>query len=137
MDSSRSSLPYQIVISFSKRFLPCFVLVETLLFLFKVVTLPYPSGNIASEVCLLLFYSLIDYGRLMSGERGNLTERALFVCVSLVLSIPACTILVYWYLWQTYVLRLEAVLVILALTLQAIQVLLALVAMLSLSKSSS
>ncbi|KAF2358054.1 hypothetical protein FHG87_011191, partial [Trinorchestia longiramus] len=137
MDDSRSSLPYQIFLSMSKWFLPAFVIIEVLLFSFKVSSLPYPSGNIVSEVFLLVFYVIIEYGRIMSGERGNLTEKSLFVVVSLILSVPACTVLVYMFMWQTYVLRVEVVVVGAAMALQALQVALALVVLLGLAQSSS
>lgn len=134
MDSSKSSLPYQIFLALSKWFLPFFAIVESLLFLFKILTLPYPSGNIASEVCLLVFFVITEYGRLMSGERGNLTEKPLFVCISIILSGPVCTTLLYILLWQTYVLRIERVLVMVAMVLQGVQLLLALVTFLTLSR---
>lgn len=137
MDESQSSLPYQILLSLSKWFLPSLVTVQVLVFLFKCLTLPYPPGNIASEALLLALYIIIEWGRISSGERGNLTERPLFVLVSLGLSGPACTVLVYWLIWQTYVLRVEGVLAAVALTMQAAQALLALLLLLAFTRTPS
>lgn len=137
MDDSQSSLPYQIFLSMSKWFLPAFTIIELLLFSFKVSSLPYPPGNIVSEAFLLAFYVIIEYGRIMSGERGNLTEKSLFVMISVILSGPACTVLVYLLLWQTYVLRLEAVVVAAAMAVLGIQVALSLVLLAGLARSSS
>lgn len=137
MDESRSSLPYQILLTLSKWFLPALLIVQVMLFLFKCLTLPYPPGNIASETLLLGLYGIIEWGRIASGERGNLTERPLFVLISLGLSGPACTVLVYWLFWQTYVLRVEGILAAVALAMQAGQALLALLLLLALARTPS
>ena len=47
---------------------------------------------------------------LLSGQRGNLTERMVAVIWSLLLSIVSLMGAVYLILWQTYVLRVEVVL---------------------------
>jgi transmembrane protein 216 len=120
----------------SKWFLPAFVLAEILLLVFKVNYLPYPYGSIVSEALLLLLYIIIELGRIASGERGNLTEKALYVFVSTILSAPACTVLVYLLLWQTYILKVETIIVASAIVLLGIQALLSLVVILGLSRKS-
>lgn len=137
MEESQSSLPYQMFLALSKWFLPVFVLSEIIIFIFKICSLPYPFSNIVSESFLLVFYIILEYGRVMSGERGNLTEKSLFLVMSIILTLPACVVLVYLFIWQTYVLRIEAVAIGAALTLQAIQALLSLVSLSVVSQSSS
>jgi len=123
MDGSKSSLPYQILVYLYRWYLPLILVLQSLTLAFKTLTLPYPTGNIVSEVFLLVFFALIEYGRIESGERGNLTEKLSYVLASLVLQVPSCVVLVYWLLWQTYVLRVEVVVVVSAMVVQGLQLL--------------
>ena len=43
----------------------------------------------------------------VSGKRGNLTERKVPVLISMLLGVACVICLLYFILWQTYVLRFE------------------------------
>ena len=135
MDNSRSSLPLQMLLSVSSWLLPAFIIVEVMLFIFKFNILPYNTASIASEILLLCLYAAIEYGRIHSADRGNLTEKGLFVLISIVLSGPACTVLLYLLLWQTYVLKIEVALLGFVTVMQLLQVLMAFIVLLGFVKS--
>ncbi|KAH7933447.1 hypothetical protein HPB49_012568 [Dermacentor silvarum] len=112
-DEILSSLPYQVLLVFGGWFYVLFAAVELFLLLFKGLSFPYPSGNMASEVCLLAFLTVIESVR-----------------VSLVvLTVPSILGALYFLLWQTYVLRLDWVLAAGQVALQALQTLLAVTTM--------
>ncbi|KAH9379779.1 hypothetical protein HPB48_020421 [Haemaphysalis longicornis] len=100
----------------------------------KRLSFPYPSGNMASEVCLLAFLTVVENVRLTLGKRGNLTERSPCLVLSLVLTVPAVLGAVYFLVWQTYVLRLDLVLAAGQVALQALQTLLAIGTLASVAK---
>lgn len=129
-----SSLPYQVLLVFGGWFYVVFAAVELFLLLFKGLSFPYPSGNMASEVCLLAFLTVVENVRLTLGKRGNLTERSPCLVLSLVLTVPAVLGAVYFLVWQTYVLRLDLVLAAGQVALQALQTLLAIGTLASVAK---
>lgn len=119
---------------FGGWFYVVFAAVELFLLLFKGLSFPYPSGNMASEVCLLAFLTVVENVRLTLGKRGNLTERSPCLVLSLVLTVPAVLGAVYFLVWQTYVLRLDLVLAAGQVALQALQTLLAIGTLASVAK---
>lgn len=129
-----SSLPYQVLLVFGGWFYVVFAAAELFLLLFKGLSFPYPSGNMASEVCLLAFLTVIENVRLTLGKRGNLTERSPCLVLSLVLTVPAVLGAVYFLVWQTYVLRLDLVLAAGQVALQSLQTLLAISTLASVAK---
>ena len=60
-----------------------------------------------------------------AGQKGNLTEHTLGIIISLVLTVPSVFGVLYYLLWQTYVLKLEVILIAIQLTFESIQLLLA------------
>ncbi|XP_070383034.1 transmembrane protein 216-like [Dermacentor albipictus] len=128
-DEILSSLPYQVLLVFGGWFYVLFAAVELFLLLFKGLSFPYPSGNMASEVCLLAFLTVIESVRISLGKRGNLTERSPCLALSVVLTVPSVLGALYFLLWQTYVLRLDWVLAAGQVALQALQTLLAVTTM--------
>jgi transmembrane protein 216 len=105
--------------------------------IFKVVNLPYPTGTVLSEFLLLLFLCCTEYVRLFLGRKGNLTERSLVLLVSEGLTVPSIFGVLYFLLWQTYVLRLEVVLCAIQLTLQGLELAVALLCLVKFYKSGT
>lgn len=65
---------------------------------------------------------------IFAGKKGNLTERAQPVGLSLALSLISIIGNVFLILWQTYVLRAELILIIIQLSFIALEMLLGLIA---------
>ncbi|GFU20207.1 uncharacterized protein NPIL_126581 [Nephila pilipes] len=83
-----SSLSYQIFLVFGWWSFIVFIILETVLLIFKRFYFVYPSGNLLFEVALLLFLFGIESIRNFLGKKGNLTERLLSVVLSLLLTVP-------------------------------------------------
>lgn len=132
---SRSSLPYQILLYLNGWYMAAFILVETLLLLFKMSVLPYPPGNIVAEAFLLAFLGAIEWVRIFMGKKGNLTEALMSIALSVIFTAPSVLALLYLLLWQTYVLRLEVILVSFALAFEGIELLFALLSIVTINKS--
>lgn len=81
------------------------------MYIYKVVNLPYPMDNVASEIAIFIFLGAIQKMRLYLGKKGNLTDSWPPMLASLLLTAPALLGVLYIRLWQTYVLRFEVILV--------------------------
>lgn len=97
-----SNLLLQVIIYFNGWYDVFYFLVMLALYVWKGVTLPYPAqlgGMLALEICLLFLLGALEYARLLLAARGNKTERATPLIVSLLLSFPNAYIFFY-YLFQ-------------------------------------
>ncbi|PSN39924.1 Transmembrane protein 216 [Blattella germanica] len=114
-----------------------FALCEFGIGLFKATNLPYPTGTIVSEYILLVFLCCVESMRIFLGRKGNLTERSFSVLMSIALTVPSVFGVLYFLIWQTYVLRLEVVLCAIQLTLQGFELALALLCLVTFYKSGT
>ncbi|KAK7916220.1 hypothetical protein WMY93_011981 [Mugilogobius chulae] len=105
-----SSAPLQILLYLNKWYFTSFYLAEVLMFIYKGVLLPYPTDNLVLDVVLLLLFLALETLRIFYGEKGNLCERPLSSCVSVLVLFPCAALSVYFLLLQTFVLRLEVIL---------------------------
>ncbi|XP_065843224.1 transmembrane protein 216-like isoform X2 [Oscarella lobularis] len=117
-----SSLPLQIFVYCSGCYLPFFFVAEALMFVYKGAVLPYSNATLAAEIILLVLYAGVEGCRLFIGAKGNLTQRKLPLFVALALAVPVLFGYLFFLLWQTYVLRIETVLIYIGIVLLACQV---------------
>jgi transmembrane protein 216 len=132
-----SSLIYEILLYLHSFYLSLFAFCEFWIGIFKAVNLPYPTVTVISELLLLLFLSCTECIRILLGRNGNLTERSVVLLVSVGLTIPSICGVLYFLLWQTYVLRLEVVLCAIQLTLQGLELAAALLCLAKFYKSGT
>uniref|UniRef100_A0A5S6QFH0 Transmembrane protein 216 n=1 Tax=Trichuris muris TaxID=70415 RepID=A0A5S6QFH0_TRIMR len=111
----RSSFALQLFLYFHGWYYLLFFIGETAAFVYKGISLRYPTNLFAYEALLLLLLLGMEVARNSFGRSGNLTESFSLVAVSLFLAAPC--VLAYGYLlyYQTYVVRLEVVLTIVSL----------------------
>ena len=64
----------------------------------------------------------------VSGIKGNLTERVFSSVMCIVITIAAIFGILYWLLWQTYVLRAEVILCAIELTFMGLELIFAIIA---------
>ncbi|KAM4618048.1 transmembrane protein 138 [Discoglossus pictus] len=105
-----SSTPLEVLFFLNGWYCASYFLIETLVFIYKGLILPYPTSNLVLEAVILFLYLGIEVSRLILGCRGNLCERKLPLVVSVGLTIPAALLALYFLFLQTYALRLETVL---------------------------
>nr|XP_045593848.1 transmembrane protein 216-like [Procambarus clarkii] len=132
---SQSSLPYQILLYLNGWYLAFFMIVEMLIYVFKTFVLPYPPGNIVAEVFLLVFFGSIDAVRIFMGKKGNLTERIISLLISIIFTAPSVLAMLYLLLWQTYVLKIEIILISITIIFEGIELVFALLTVVAISKS--
>ncbi|KAM8970477.1 transmembrane protein 216 isoform 3-T3 [Sarcophilus harrisii] len=93
--------------------------------MYKGLLLPYPTANLVLDVVMLFLYLGIEIIRLFFGHwrgrhrtflghvltatKGNLCQRMMPLGISLAMTFPSAMMAFYYFLVQTYVLRLEAV----------------------------
>lgn len=106
-NSPFSSLSYQILLVFGWWYFLVFISAETLLLIFKKYYYLYPIGNFLSEFFLLFILTGIESIRIFIGKKGNLTERPFSIILSLLLTVPVTSGVLYFFWWQTYVLMLD------------------------------
>lgn len=85
------------------------VLATAALLLWKQSVMPYPPINLVCELALSLLLGLVEALRLNLARRGNLTASSVCALVAIALAVPSSLAALYFLLWQTYVLRIEAV----------------------------
>ncbi|XP_032226746.1 transmembrane protein 216 isoform X2 [Nematostella vectensis] len=114
-----------------------FCVAEILLYIYKGSLLPYTSAALTVEILLVIFWAFMEGVRLFFGYKGNLAERSMALIISIVLGIPVLFIELFVLLWQTYVLRIEVILVAISLAFLGIEIILSIAAMLTFKKYQS
>ena len=123
--SLQSTLPLQILLYFHPYFWLLFYLVAVVCLIYKAVAFPYPSSILGAEATTLSFLAVIDLGRMALGHKGNLTQARLPLLLFLLLCAPVLLGHVYFLSFQTYVMRLDAVINVIALVFVCCEILLA------------
>ncbi|KAJ7356247.1 hypothetical protein OS493_026002 [Desmophyllum pertusum] len=95
-----------------------FCVAELLLYVYKGTILPYPdmAKTLTIEIIIIFILAFIE------GVRIFLAERTMALVFSVVLGIPVLFIELFILLWQTYVLRIEAILVGIALVFLGLEI---------------
>lgn len=116
-----------------------FCVAELLLYVYKGTILPYPdiSRTLTIEIIIIFLLAFIEGVRIFLGYKGNLTERTMALVFSLVLGIPVLFIELFILLWQTYVLRLEVILVGIGLVFLGLEFILSIAAILTFQRSQT
>merc|ERR1711907_315807 len=94
---------------FSRLFVFFYWFVGNIMFVFKGLNLPYPTGTIIGEMILLTVICIIDANRIFLASRGNKTEKTPPMAWSLLLCLFAFGGYLYMAIGQVYVLRLELI----------------------------
>ncbi|XP_075248163.1 transmembrane protein 216-like [Convolutriloba macropyga] len=132
-----SSLPLQILFFFNAWYYAAFFIAECLMYIYKGETLPYPGGDLAQEIIVLLLLSGVEFFRIYLGKRGNLTERKLPVLISILLGVASIICMLYFILWQTYVLRFEVIICSLQLGFIGFEIIFSIIAFIAFARNES
>ena len=119
----------QILLFFNGVWLVLFWAIMLGVFIWKGVVLPYPPGNrLAGEVVLLFAHGVVEFCRLLLGSKGNKTEQKTLILLFVVLSLVSALVNVFYFILQTYVLRLDFIINIVSLVFIGLELILSLVA---------
>ncbi|XP_041653947.1 transmembrane protein 216 [Cheilinus undulatus] len=130
-----SSTPLQVLLYLNSWYFAAFYVAEILIFFYKGILLPYPRDNLVLDSVLLLLFLALETLRIFYGLKGNLCERSLALCLSLLILLPCAALAVYYLLLQTFVLRLEFILSAVLLCFYALEFLLGLLSVSAFSRS--
>jgi len=128
-----SSLPLQIFLFLNIWYAMVFCVAELLLYVYKGTILPYPdmARTLTIEIIIIFLLAFIEGVRIFLGYKGNLAERTMALVFSVVLGIPVLFIELFILLWQTYVMRIEVILVGIGLVFLGLEVILSIAAILT------
>uniref|UniRef100_UPI00398EE369 transmembrane protein 80-like isoform X2 n=1 Tax=Pristiophorus japonicus TaxID=55135 RepID=UPI00398EE369 len=104
-----SSIPLQMVHYFNVFYYTFYFLATFLMVIYKSQVFSFPAGNLTLDLVLLILMVTLEVTRLYHGFKGNLTEEAVPVVISLVLTIGSVMLSLYFLLWQTYVLKADVI----------------------------
>jgi hypothetical protein len=116
-----SSLPLQVLIYYHYYLIVAYTIISICTFIYKSAVLPYPSSLIGWEVCVMVFLIIVDVSRLSLGEGGNKTRQVWPLGTFLLLSVPVAIGCAFLFAWQTYVLRIDAIIYIITLVFTCLE----------------
>ena len=128
---------YQTLLEFHRIYGVLYFIIEELLFVYKCHFFDFPKVAAGTEITCLIFYLLIQLGRIYFGSMGNRVEASIFVILSIGYSIGVLYTYVHFLLWQTYVLRIELITNGVGLVLWLVEILFGLLAFIGISSKES
>ena len=137
VEQMRSSLPYEVLLYFNRRYDVIFFFVTLAVFVYKGISLPYPADALGWEIAFLFLWVPTEYARLFMGSKGNLTEQQWSVGLSLALSLFTLVLHMYYLFLQVFVLRIDEVMNSISLGFLGLEFILGLFAMLQFGSSSA
>jgi hypothetical protein len=85
----------------------------------SAVEFPYPRDILGAEAATLSFLAVIDAGRMALGHKGNLTQSRLPLLLFVLLCCPVLLGHIFFLEFQTYVMRLDQIINVIALVRRA------------------
>jgi|TARA_B100000405_G_scaffold270228_1_gene209178 transmembrane protein 216 len=135
-----SSLPLEILFYFNRWWDAAFTIIMAVLFIWKGNNLPYSENMqtiLGFEVAMVFVLGLLEWARLFLGSQGNKTEQVGPLVWMFFLSLPAAVANVYYLHLQIYVTRVDLVVNIVSLVFIGLELLLALLTIITFAKSPS
>lgn len=115
-------LAYEVLMYLNSYYFGTFVVCEITMEISKLIFVPtVPISNLLQEYGILLLLCAVESVRIYLGRKGNLTETIIPIIISIVLTFPSALGVVYFLLWQSYVLRLETILCSIQLVMLALE----------------
>eukprot|EP00045_Choanoeca_perplexa_P007971 m.73028 g.73028 ORF g.73028 m.73028 type:complete len:137 (+) comp14302_c0_seq1:66-476(+) len=136
MEKSEPSIVLQSLLKLTRYYLVVWLLLEALTFVWKGYALP-ANDNFAIEWLMLALLLIVEVSKVHWGVRGNLLQEQKAFRFSLLFSFASLVGYLYFLLWQTYVLRIEATLAIIGVTLTACTIVMSLVGFVNTSKEAA
>lgn len=131
------SLTYEILLYLNSFYFGMFAMCELGMMTLKAVNLKYPEQMLMQETCILLSLCLVETLRIVFGRKGSLSDHGWQVILSVFLTIPCAMGVSYLLFYQLHRLRLEYILCALMLSLQAAEILFAILFVFTLCRPTS
>ncbi|GAX77664.1 hypothetical protein CEUSTIGMA_g5107.t1 [Chlamydomonas eustigma] len=105
-----TSLTLQIFLYFGGWWDVFYYVLNILVFVYKGLTLPYPTRNFAMEFSFAWLWFIIDIPRIFLISKGNKTETCFPLFMSWWLNLPLLGLYIYYIKFETYVLKIDLIL---------------------------
>eukprot|EP00035_Acanthoeca_spectabilis_P021580 m.439012 g.439012 ORF g.439012 m.439012 type:complete len:146 (-) comp18320_c0_seq1:64-501(-) len=123
----------QMLLSLNIPFFAFFFILMNGIFWWKGYVLPYKERNWYGEYFGLWMFLALETVRIYFGMRGNLTKHTRLIVVSIILTMVSIACYVYYLIAQTYVLRIENILLLMTIILEGLELILSFLAALRFS----
>ncbi|KRX26181.1 Transmembrane protein [Trichinella nelsoni] len=130
----KSSFVLQLFLILNKWYTWLFFVTEISVFIYKGITLLYSWQTLISDVLLLILLLIMEVFRNILARNGNLMESFAYVAVSVFLGIACLLAYAYFFYFQTYVIKLEIVIISNALLFIALELAFSVVTMIAFLK---
>eukprot|EP00037_Helgoeca_nana_P016662 m.156644 g.156644 ORF g.156644 m.156644 type:complete len:146 (-) comp23632_c0_seq2:4204-4641(-) len=134
--AAKKVTPYfslQVLFSLNIWFFLFFFILMNGIFWWKGYVLPYKESNWYGEYFGLWLFLGLESMRIYFGMRGNLTKHTRLLMVSIILTLVAIACYIYYLIAQTYVLRIEYILLLMTIILEGLELILCFLAALRFS----
>ena len=100
---------YQTLLEFHRIYAILYFVIEELLYVYKCHFFDFPQNAAGVEITTLIFYLIIQIGRIYFGSLGNRAEASVFVLLSFAYSFGIAYNYFHFIFMQTYTLRIEII----------------------------
>ncbi|XP_037623323.1 transmembrane protein 80-like isoform X1 [Sebastes umbrosus] len=105
-----SSVTLQLLLKLTAVYFVFYFLFTLGLIIRKSLVLSYPADALIGDVSLLFLLAALQFLHLFCGVKGDLTESEGYILANLIVTATALPLMVYFLLWQTYVLLADVIL---------------------------
>lgn len=104
-----SSLPLQILIHFNYIYAVLFFVIGILVYIYKGLEFLYATNVLGTEIFFLFVYLALEFIRLHMASRGNKLEQVGPLIWSAFFSAGVIVLYIFFFQWQTYVLKVDRI----------------------------
>ncbi|XP_065169903.1 transmembrane protein 216-like [Atheta coriaria] len=127
------SLTFEVLLYLNSYYFGLFAICEIGMNVVKVINQPVPSFG--TEFGILLAVCGIELIRVIIARKGNLTEKWWPVLIAILFTIPSAVGVVYFLLWQSFVIRFEYIICAIQLGLQVAEIFFGILVLLPICKT--
>ncbi|XP_017769042.1 PREDICTED: transmembrane protein 216-like [Nicrophorus vespilloides] len=126
-------LTFEVLLYLNSYYFGLFAVCEIGINVVKAINQPLPSFG--TDLGILLGVCVLEVFRVIIARKGNLTEKWWSVFAALLFTVPSALGVVYFLLWQSFVIRFEYIMCAIQLTLQAMEIFFGILVLLPICKT--
>ncbi|XP_022919307.1 transmembrane protein 216-like [Onthophagus taurus] len=127
-------LTFEVLLYLNSYYFGLFAICEIGMNIVKEINHPLPTFK--ADFGILLIVCLLELVRLIIARKGNLTEKWWPVFIAVLFTLPSAFGIVYFIVWQSFVLRFEYIICAIQLILQATEIVFGVLCLLPICKTT-
>ncbi|KAI4459001.1 hypothetical protein MML48_6g00012793 [Holotrichia oblita] len=127
-------LTFEVLLYLNSYYFGLFAICEIGMNIVKAINQPLPNFTI--DFGVLIAVCVLELIRVIIARRGNLTEKWWPVFIALLFTIPSAIGVVYFIMWQSFVLRFEYIICAIQLALQVTEIFFGILCLLPICKTT-